>query len=78
MGRNVFSKNSITGTLDSKLVSVESLFSREGIRYLIGSVVSNFINFKPLAMFLFTMIGVGFAEKQVYFPLYLILGKKNK
>lgn len=56
-------KNSITGTLDSKLVSVESLFSREGIRYLIGSVVSNFINFKPLAMFLFTMIGVGFAEK---------------
>lgn len=58
-----FVKNAITGTLDSKLVSVESLFSREGIRYLIGSVVSNFINFKPLAMFLFIMIGVGFAEK---------------
>lgn len=56
-------KNSITGTLDSKLISVESLFSREGIRYMIGNVVSNFINFKPLAIFLFTMIGIGFAEK---------------
>lgn len=56
-------KNNITGALDSKLVSVESLFSREGIRYMIGNVVSNFINFKPLAMFLFTMIGIGFAEK---------------
>ena len=58
-----FVKNTVTGNLDSKLISVESLFSREGIRYMIGSVVSNFINFKPLAMFLFTMIGIGFAEK---------------
>lgn len=56
-------KNSITGTLESRLISVESLFSREGIRYMIGNVVSNFINFKPLAIFLFTMIGIGFAEK---------------
>ncbi|MDD3995894.1 MAG: AbgT family transporter, partial [Bacilli bacterium] len=55
--------NAITGNLESKLVSVESLFSREGIRYIVGNVVSNFINFKPLAMFLFIMIGIGFAEK---------------
>ena len=56
-------KNAVTGSLESKLVSAESLFSREGIRYIIGNVVSNFINFKPLAMFLFIMIGIGFAEK---------------
>ncbi len=56
-------RNEVTGVLDSKMVSVESLFSREGIRYIIGNVVSNFINFKPLAMFLFIMIGIGFAEK---------------
>lgn len=55
--------NAINGNLESKLVSVESLFSREGIRYIVGNVVSNFINFKPLAMFLFIMIGIGFAEK---------------
>lgn len=58
-----FIQNTVTGNLESKLVSVESLFSKEGIRYMIGNVVSNFIGFKPLAMFIFTMIGIGFAEK---------------
>lgn len=62
-------RNEVTGVLDSKLVSVESLFSREGIRYIIGSVVSNFINFKPLAIFLFVMIGIGFAEKTGLFAV---------
>lgn len=72
-----FITNNITGALDSKLISVESLFSREGLRYLIGSVVSNFINFKPLAMFLFIMIGVGFAEKTGLFSsLFEKFGKK--
>lgn len=56
-------KNAISGNLESKLISVESLFSREGIRYIVGNVVSNFISFKPLAMFLFILIGIGFAEK---------------
>ena len=34
--------NIITGELESTLVSVESLFSREGARYLIGNVLSHY------------------------------------
>lgn len=69
--------NSITGSLESNLVSVESLFSREGIRFIIGNAVSNFMNFAPLIMFLFTMIGVGFAERTGLFnSLFAITAKK--
>ena len=59
--------NTITGNMDSTLVSVESLFSREGARYIIGNVLSTFMSFTPLVMFLFSMIGIGFAEKSGLF-----------
>lgn len=60
---NYLTLNPITGVLENNLVSVESLFSREGIRFIIGNAVSNFMNFAPLIMFLFIMIGIGFAER---------------
>lgn len=55
--------NVVSGEIESHLVSVESLFSREGARYLIGNVLSTFMSFTPLVMFLFSMLGIGFAEK---------------
>lgn len=55
--------NTVTGETESYLVSVESLFSREGARYVIGNILSTFMSFTPLVMFLFSMLGVGFAEK---------------
>ena len=55
--------NLVTGNVDSYLVSVESLFSREGARYIIGNILSTFMSFTPLVMFLFSMIGIGFAER---------------
>ena len=55
--------NTVTGNAENYLVTVESLFGREGARYMIGNVLSTFMNFTPLVMFLFSMIGVGFAEK---------------
>jgi len=68
--------NVITGELESTLVSVESLFSREGARYLIGNVLSTFMSFTPLVMFLFSMLGIGFAEKTGLFKA--IFTKKKK
>lgn len=68
--------NTITGKFENHLVVVESLFSREGIRYIIGNALSNFIGFTPLVLFLFTMIGVGFAEKTGLFKsLFTLIGK---
>ena len=69
--------NTITGATESTLVSVESLFSREGFRYIIGNVLSTFMSFTPLVMFLFTMLGVGFAEKTGLFQA-IFANKKLK
>lgn len=68
--------NTVTGNMDSTLVSVESLFSREGARYIIGNVLSTFMSFTPLVMFLFSMIGIGFAEKTGLFKA--MFANKNK
>ena len=69
--------NTITGNMDSTLVSVESLFSREGARYIIGNVLSIFMSFTPLVMFLFSMIGIGFAERAGLFRA-IFSNKKKK
>ena len=69
--------NIVTGITENYLVSVESLFSREGARYLIGNVLSTFMSFTPLVMFLFSMIGIGFAEKTGLFKA-LFASKKKK
>lgn len=69
--------NTVTGNVENSLVSVESLFSREGFRYLIGNVLTTFMTFTPLVMFLFAMLGVGFAEKTGFFRA-LFARKKRK
>lgn len=69
--------NVVTGEVENYLVSVESLFSREGARYLIGNVLSTFMSFTPLVMFLFSMLGIGFAEKTGLFKA-LFASKKKK
>lgn len=74
---NYLTLNPITGILESNLISVESLFSREGVRFIIGNAVSNFMNFAPLIMFLFLMIGIGFAERTGLFnSLFGLTAKK--
>ena len=70
--------NVVTGNVENQLVSVESLFSREGARYVIGNVLTTFMSFTPLVMFLFTMIGVGFAEKTGLFKAIFKTKKKVK
>ena len=44
-------------------VTVNNLLSGEGIRYMFGSLVDNFIGFAPLGVVLATMIGIGMAER---------------
>ena len=42
--------NVVTGNVENQLVSVESLFSREGARYIIGNVLTTFMSFTPLLL----------------------------
>ncbi len=45
------------------LVTVESLFSLSGVKYIFSSTVANFVSFTPLSMLIITLIGIGIMEK---------------
>ena len=54
-----------------KPVSVQSLLSLEGIRWMLLSAVDNFINFAPLGPVLTVMIGIGVAERTGFISMGL-------
>ncbi|RSL35489.1 AbgT family transporter [Enterococcus durans] len=65
MGQNATYEvfNSDSGQLESTTVHVKSLFSGEGIRFILTSTVSNLMSFQALGVTLVAMVGVGFAEE---------------
>ena len=73
--------NPQTGELISTLVSVESLFSLSGLKYIFTSTVSNFAAFTPLSMLLIILLGIGVMEKSGFlktaFTLLTKVCKKN-
>ena len=54
--------NSQTMELEEQTVEAVSLLSREGVVYMLTSMVKNFTGFAPLGVVLVTMLGVGCAE----------------
>lgn len=50
-------------SLESSLVVVKNIISLEGIKYIIGNVVTNFMNFKPLSIMIISLIGISIVEK---------------
>ena len=51
------------GSLETSLVVVKNIISIDGIKYIIGNVVTNFISFKPLAVIIISLTGIGILEK---------------
>ena len=41
--------NQFTGTYETNLVSVHSLFSLSGLKYIFTSTIANFVSFAPLS-----------------------------
>ena len=52
-----------TGDVTNELVEVDSLLNAEGIQYIAGNLVSNFVSFAPLAVLLIALIGISVMEK---------------
>ncbi|MBM7552009.1 AbgT family transporter [Thalassobacillus pellis] len=44
-------------------VAIKSLISGEGLRYILSSMLENFVGFKPLGLVLAMMLGIGLADK---------------
>ena len=64
--------NSQTMELEEQTVEAVSLLSREGVVYMLTSMVKNFTGFAPLGVVLVTMLGVGCAEGSGYLSAVLI------
>ena len=70
--------NSVTGTYDQTLVTVESLFNLSGLKYIFSTTVSNFASFTPLSMLLIILIGIGIMEKSGFLKvLFTYLTQKT-
>lgn len=48
----------VNGSLESSLTTVKNIFSLNGIRFLMGSIVGSFIKFEPLAYLVLSLIGI--------------------
>ena len=75
--------NSITDNISfnftQSLVSVESLFSLSGLKYIFTTTVSNFVSFKPLSSLIIILIGIGVMEKSGFLKTVVtLLTKKAK
>ena len=55
--------NITTHQLEPTTVAVRSLLTGEGIRFILTSMIRNFMNFGPVGIILVAMVGVGLAEE---------------
>lgn len=61
------------------LVTVQSLFSLSGLKYIFTNTVSNFISFTPLSSLIIILIGIGVMEKSGFLKTIItLLTKKAK
>lgn len=56
-----YNVNAVTGELETQIVTINNLFNRTGIQYLVSNMLSNFINFAPLGTLILGLMGVGVA-----------------
>lgn len=60
-----------TGTLQKTLVTVESLFNYNGIKYIISDSAKNFISFTTLSTLLISLIGLSVAQATGFFDTFI-------
>lgn len=69
--------NPKTGSYEATLVTVESLLSLSGIKYIFSHTVANFVSYAPLSMLLIALLGIGIMDKSGFLDtLFFALTKK--
>ena len=73
-----YTVNSVTGNIDSQVVTINSLFNRTGLQYLISNLLVNFTSFVPLGTLIVGLMGIGVAYKSGFLDtLFSMLAKKS-
>lgn len=69
--------NEATGDLTTQVVTINNLFNRTGLQYLISNMLSNFLDFAPLGNLIVGLLGVGVAYKSGFVnSLFKMIGQK--
>ncbi|MEG2311530.1 MAG: AbgT family transporter, partial [Bacilli bacterium] len=64
------------GQLETDLVTVNNIFSSEGLEYLASGIITNFMMFEPLVLLILALIAVGIGEASGLFKASFNVFKK--
>ena len=73
-----YNVNAVTGELETQVVTINNLFNRSGLQYLVSNMLSNFINFAPLGTLILGLMGVGVAYKSGFLNSFFKIVTKDK
>ena len=73
-----YNVNPGTGQLETQIVTINNLFNRTGIQYLVSSMLSNFTDFAPLGTLILGLMGVGVAYKSGFLNAFFKMIIKDK
>ena len=73
-----YNVNAVTGELETQIVTINNLFNRTGIQYLVSNMLPNFINFAPLGTLILGLMGVGVAYKSGFLNAFFKMLVKDK
>ena len=73
-----YNVNAVTGELETQIVTINNLFNRSGIQYLVSNMLTNFINFAPLGTLILGLMGVGVAYKSGFLNAFFKMLVKDK
>lgn len=75
---NYYNVNTATGGLESQVVTINNLFNRTGLQYLLSNMLSNFTSFAPLGVLIVGLMGVGVAYKSGFLNSFFKMITKDK
>ena len=73
-----YNVNAVSGELETVVVTINNLFNRTGIQYLVSHMLPNFINFAPLGTLILGLMGVGVAYKSGFLNAFFKMIVKDK
>lgn len=73
-----YNVNAVTGDLETQVVTINNLFNRTGLQYLVSNMLPNFINFAPLGSLILGLMGVGVAYKSGFLNAFFKMIVKDK
>ena len=71
------SVNKVTSEFVNNVVEVKNLLSTSGIKHIVTTAVSGFVNFTPLSTLIIVLIGIGILEKTGFMKTFFTLLTRN-